>query len=86
MKSDLLQTKSNGLNQSREVVDSQRENIGASLPWWGHQPPPNPVNPAVDQAQEPLLPLRVWQARRLTRLPSFSVSRFPWAIRAFDVL
>jgi hypothetical protein len=49
MKAKLLQKISYGVNQSREVVAGQQENIvGSSLPWRGHKTPPNPVNPAVD--------------------------------------
>jgi hypothetical protein len=49
MKSKLLQKKSYAVNQSREVVDFQQENIeGSPLPWRGRESPPNPVNPAVD--------------------------------------
>jgi hypothetical protein len=49
MKSKLLQKKSYGVNQSREVVDGQQENIeDSSLPWRGHETPPSPVDPAVD--------------------------------------
>jgi hypothetical protein len=49
MKSKLLQKISYGVNQSREVVDGQPENIeDSSVPWRGHGIPPNPVNPAVD--------------------------------------
>jgi hypothetical protein len=77
MKSKLLRKKSNGLNQSREVVDSQRENIEASLPWRGHQPPPNPVNPAVDQAQAPLLPLRVWQSATTDQITKLQRLQIP---------
>jgi hypothetical protein len=48
MKSKLLQKKSYDVNQSREVVDGQQENIeGSSLPWRGRETPPAPVNPAV---------------------------------------
>jgi hypothetical protein len=47
MKSKLLQKKSYGVNQSREVVDGQQENIeDSSSSWRGHETPPNPVNPA----------------------------------------
>jgi hypothetical protein len=47
MKSKLLQKIRYGVNQSREVVDGQEENIDSSSPWSG-QSPPNPVNPAFD--------------------------------------
>jgi hypothetical protein len=64
MKSKLLQKISNGVNQSREVVDRQKENIGGlPLPWRGHGSPPNPVNRAVDaQARKdfPALLTRKW--------------------------
>jgi hypothetical protein len=49
MKSKLLQKKRCGVNQSREVVDGQHENIeGSSVPWKRHKTPLNPVSPAVD--------------------------------------
>jgi hypothetical protein len=49
MKSKLLQKKSYCLNNSREGLDGQQENIeGSSSPWRGHGIPPDPVNPAVD--------------------------------------
>jgi hypothetical protein len=49
MKSKLLQKQTYGVNQSREVVDGHRENIGDSpLPYRGPGIPPIPVSPAVD--------------------------------------
>jgi hypothetical protein len=49
MRSKLLQKLTHGVNQSREVVDGHRENIGDSpSPWRGRGILPNPVNPAVD--------------------------------------
>jgi hypothetical protein len=48
-KSKLLQKKSCGVSQSREVVDGQQENIeDSSLPWKGRGTRPNPINQAVD--------------------------------------
>jgi hypothetical protein len=47
LKSKLLQKMSNGVNQSREVVDGQNENE-SSRPTKGHETLRNPVNPAFD--------------------------------------
>ena len=47
MKSKLLQKISYDVNQSREVVDGQEENIDSPSPWSGLSPR-NPVNPAFD--------------------------------------
>jgi len=56
MKSKLLQKISHAVNQSREVVDGQRENVeGSSLPWRG-VPSPNPVNPAFDAEARKVFP------------------------------
>jgi hypothetical protein len=54
MKSKLLQQLRN--NQSRGVIDGQRENIeDSSTLTKGHKTLPNPVNPAVDaQARKDL--------------------------------
>jgi hypothetical protein len=49
MKSKLLQKKGYDVNQSREVVDGQKERIeGSSMRWSGHETPHNPVNPSFD--------------------------------------
>jgi hypothetical protein len=49
MKSKLLQKISYGVSQSREAVDGQQENIEeSSVPWTGHQTPPDRANRAVD--------------------------------------
>jgi hypothetical protein len=49
MKSKLLQQMSYCVNQSREGLDGQQENIeGSSLPRRGDEILPNPVNPAFD--------------------------------------
>jgi hypothetical protein len=49
MRSKLLQKMSYGVSQSPEVVNRKQENTeDSSVPWKGHQIPPNPVNPAVD--------------------------------------
>jgi hypothetical protein len=48
MKSKLLQKKNPGLDQS-QAVDGQQENIEeSSVPWTGHQTPPDRANRAVD--------------------------------------
>jgi hypothetical protein len=68
MKSKLLQKKSYGLDQSRDVVDGQQENNeDSSVPWRGRETPLNPVSPAVDAQARKNVPGLLKHGRRPAR-------------------